>query len=538
MATFKRKCTNQYKMQLRKEFFDFFNQNDCSNDNNQNYEYESIENLMPHQKQGVRWMINRENCGHPNGGILADEMGLGKTLCMLKLISKDIKASEKKTIIICPLSLINHWINEIKKHNLELKVFKYYKCGFENDLQSFNVVITTYDTLVAQFKLSIKNNEKSGLFTKNWYRIVLDEAHIIKNHKTQVHRASCMLKGMYRWCITGTPIHNKHWDMYSIIKFLKCNPFDNFLIWSKMNSKKNTSLSGDRIKTIVNKIVLKRNRLEVLSDALCNNNVKHVFVEGNEIEKLIYKKLKQESEQAYMKIMECDAENNVKDKLKQIRRVLWLVLKLRQICCHPYLTIANNKDDIFNDFIIDYPETFSPNYISSKCEQVLKLVETLLCTTDDKIVIMSQWVQYLKLFENFFNQRNIKTLMYTGQLKVAERFAVETSFNSKDHCQIRVLLVSIKCGGMGLNLIGGNHVILLEPHWNPQIELQAQDRINRLGQTKTTYVYKILFDVDIETESIERYIKKRQEDKVKFVNTVFEKTTPKFEDIKNFFLKM
>lgn len=121
--------------------------------------------------------------------------------------------------------------------------------------------------------------------------------------------------------------------------------------------------------------------------------------------------------------------------------------------------------------------------------------------------------------------------MYTGQLKVEDRILAETTFNNAADTQHRILLLSIKCGGVGLNLIGGNHIVMLEPHWNPQIELQAQDRISRMGQTKNTYVYKML---NVEDNSIEKYIKQRQDKKIAFVNTVFEETLINYEDIKNF----
>lgn len=134
-------------------------------------------------------------------------------------------------------------------------------------------------------------------------------------------------------------------------------------------------------------------------------------------------------------------------------------------------------------------------------------MQRVLDTPNDKVVLVSQWVEFLQIVAGLLRHRGVPILLYTGQLRVEERTAVENQFNAVDS-PYRVMLMSIKCGGVGLNLVGGNHIIMLEPHWNPQIELQAQERIHRMGQKKRTYVYKMLVD---EENSIERYIKARQD---------------------------
>ncbi|AUR45128.1 global transactivator protein [Spilosoma obliqua nucleopolyhedrosis virus] len=466
-------------------------------------------NLLEHQKRGIQWMQRREKRGRPHGGVLADDMGLGKTLSMLILIANDANDAHK-TLIVCPLSLLNHWTAEIKKHNLHISLRQFHGCDDSNDsFDEFTVVLTTYDTLRAHHK----RHPAGGLMSRHWHRVVLDEAHVIKNHQTGVHAAACALTADNRWCITGTPIHNRHWDMYAIIHFLRCRPFDNVGVWRMLNRNNDTN----RIKSVVNKIVLKRNKTEIALN-LPQHNVEYVHVKFDEAEKRVYDLLKSESQRAY------DDAVTGGDKLRSMQDVLWLLCRLRQMCCHPTLTKCEAM-------FTEQARIFEPSYESSKCRGALELVQRVLDTPNDKVVLVSQWVEFLQIVAGLLRHRGVPILLYTGQLRVEERTAVENQFNAVDS-PYRVMLMSIKCGGVGLNLVGGNHIIMLEPHWNPQIELQAQERIHRMGQKKRTYVYKMLVD---EENSIERYIKARQDKKLTFVNKVFDRSALNYEDIKKFF---
>ncbi|AAD10317.1 global transactivator [Choristoneura fumiferana multiple nucleopolyhedrovirus] len=494
---------DNYKLQLQ----EFFAAGDVADD------APSLDapNLLEHQKRGIEWMRRREKRGRPHGGVLADDMGLGKTLSMLMLIANDDLAH--KTLIVCPLSLLNHWTVEAGKHNLPLDLRQFHGGNLDEPFDEPRVVVTTYDTLRAHYKHLKAEARESGLLARHWHRVVLDEAHVIKNHYTDVHAAACALNADNRWCITGTPIHNRHWDMYAIIHFLRCRPFDNVNVWRMLNRNNDTN----RIKSVVNKIVLKRKKTEVTLD-IPQHSVEYVHVKFDEAEKHVYDSLKNESQRAY------DDAVAGGDKLRSMQDVLWLLCRLRQMCCHPALTKCSAM-------FKEHARIFEPAYESSKCRRVLELVQGVLDTMDDKVVLVSQWVEFLQLVAGLLRQRGVPVLLYTGTLRVEERTAVENQFNAADS-RYRVLLMSIKCGGVGLNLTGGNHIIMLEPHWNPQIELQAQDRIHRMGQKKRTFVYKMLVD---EENSIERYMKARQDKKLTFVNKVFDRSALNYEDIKKFF---
>ncbi|AAC59046.1 global transactivator [Orgyia pseudotsugata multiple nucleopolyhedrovirus] len=469
-------------------------------------------NLLEHQKRGIEWMRRRERRGRPHGGVLADDMGLGKTLSVMRLIANDGDDAHK-TLIVCPLSLLNHWTAEAKKHNLPLNLRQFHGGDLDESFDDAKAVAITYDTLRAHHKHYKTAGRASGLLARHWHRVVLDEAHVIKNHQTGVHAAACALSADNRWCITGTPIHNRHWDMYAIIHFLRCRPFDNVGVWRMLNRNNDTN----RIKSVVNKIVLKRNKAEIALD-IPQHDVQDVHVRFDEAEARVYNELKSASQRAY------DDAVASADKAGGMQDVLWLLCRLRQVCCHPALTKCAAM-------FPEHAHIFEPAYESSKCRRALELVQRVLDTPDDKVVLVSQWVEFLQLVAGLLRRRGVPILLYTGQLRVEERTAVENQFNAADS-PYRVLLMSIKCGGVGLNLTGGNHIIMLEPHWNPQIELQAQDRIHRMGQKKRTYVYKMIVD---EENSIERYMKARQDKKLTFVNKVFDRTALNYEDIKKFF---
>ncbi|AAK85603.1 GTA [Epiphyas postvittana nucleopolyhedrovirus] len=469
--------------------------------------------LLPHQKSGIGWMLQREKRGNPHGGVLADDMGLGKTLSVLLLIANNNNVN-LKTLIVCPLSLLNHWCGESDKHNLNIKLCKFYNNKCDQSFDAYQVVVTTYDTLYNHHKLLKTKQRASSLLTRQWHRVVLDEAHVIKNCKTAVHAAASALCADNRWCITGTPIHNKHWDMYAIIKFLRCKPFNNAAVWKMLNRNNDTN----HIKSVMSKIVLKRNKSEIALD-IPENSVQYVYVTFNETEKQVYDILKSKSQKAFDVAVETDGKD-----LNSMQDVLSLLCRLRQMCCHPALTKCAHMFE-------SHANIFEPTYASSKCQRVLELIQQVLNTDNDKIVLVSQWVEFLHIIAALLRRHEILILLYTGKQRVEERIAVENQFNAANS-PYRVLLMSIKCGGVGLNLIGGNHIVVLEPHWNPQIELQAQNRIHRLGQKKQTYVYKMLHDED---NSVERYMKTRQDNKLTFVNKVFDRSIPDYEDIKKFF---
>lgn len=203
--------------------------------------------LLPHQIEGVEWMKNRElgpvkKGKVPKGGLLADDMGLGKTLQSISLILTNAKQAdkhpgvEKTTLVVAPLALIRQWEAELKERVEEshrLKVLVHHgpqrTKSFE-DLRRYDVVITTYQILVSEHGQS-NDSVKAGCFGLHWYRVILDEAHTIKNRNAKATKACCELRSVYRWCLSGTPLQNNLDELQSLVKFLRIKPYDDLREW-------------------------------------------------------------------------------------------------------------------------------------------------------------------------------------------------------------------------------------------------------------------------------------------------------------------
>lgn len=347
--------------------------------------------LLPHQIEGVAWMCEKENGQKktrgilPKGGILADDMGLGKTVQSIALIltnpkpsepknTKDAEKSDKCTLIVAPLALIKQWESEIadkieKTH--KLRVCVYHGTGrtkFSADLKDYDVVITTYGTLSSEHAASGKG--KVGCFNIHWYRIILDEAHTIKNRNAKATQAACALNAQYRWCLTGTPLQNNLDELQSLIKFLRIKPYDELAAWrEQITQPLNNGRGGLAIKRlqVYLKAFMKRRTKDVLK---LNNNLKpgdgkaedgsnQKSSTGFQIVKREVIKVEADFTQA-----EVDFYNRLEQRtdrrLSQMMggskldyaSALVMLLRLRQACNHPDLVksdLAEDKDILLND---------------------------------------------------------------------------------------------------------------------------------------------------------------------------------------------
>lgn len=270
--------------------------------------------LMPHQQHALAWLMWREQ-QRPPGGVLADDMGLGKTLTMISLIIASIAKERSKedevyndeewidnntplqykggTLVVCPASLLSQWENEInhrcKRGMLSVEV--YHGTNRESvpkRLAKNDVVITTYNILTREFKTN------STVYKIHWKRIILDEAHIIRNHKSQASQSVCGLLANKRWALTGTPIQNKEMDLYSILKFLKCSPFDDLRVWKRWVDNKNAA-GRQRLITVMKTLMLRRTKQELqvngMLESLPEKFVEEIFVKLDSQEQLVYEKV-------------------------------------------------------------------------------------------------------------------------------------------------------------------------------------------------------------------------------------------------------
>ncbi|EFN62976.1 Transcription termination factor 2 [Camponotus floridanus] len=568
--------------------------------------------LMPHQKHALAWLLWREQ-QRPPGGVLADDMGLGKTLTMISLIMttlaqkdsidesddddskwiNDRKSLYHKggTLVVCPASLLHQWDNEVRnrcKHGL-LSVEIYHGSKRESipkRLSKNDIVITTYNIL------SRERKTQSTLYKIHWERVILDEAHIVRNHKSQASLAVCELKANKRWALTGTPIQNKALDLYSILKFLNCSPFNDLRVWKRWVDNKNAA-GYQRLAMVMKTLMLRRTKQELMKkgdvEDLPDKSIEEMMVKLDPQEQLVYEKiliysrtlfaqfLAQRAEKAHMfdlhggkydvptYLLSPTKEtqfSKAQDKLLAMHadvkthEILVLLLRLRQMCCHPALIHAMlDQDDVKHSGImnaenvdpkllsrvsnislsgIDKEEedvdidkrivgnlltienpVFDDDRISSKMRIMLNMVEKILQNSEDKLIIVSQWTTLLNVIASHLPSIKDATFSkFTGNVAIKDRQNVVNSFNSQKSGP-RILLLSLTAGGVGLNLVGGNHLLLFDIHWNPQLETQAQDRIYRFGQKKNVYIYKFIC-----VDTIEERVKALQEQKLEIARNV------------------
>lgn len=595
--------------------------------------------LMPHQKHALAWLEWRET-QRPRGGILADDMGLGKTLTIIAHVlaanyrkenCSDEDSDERDnphegwtskgrkdhyaggTLVVCPASLIGQWEFELKNRVNRNFISHVVHHGTKRDvkpkyLAKADMVITTYNIVARE----CGENGNGALANIKWERVVLDEAHVIRNPKTRMSESVSSLKRRCNWLLTGTPIQNKEMDMFSLFRFLKCRPFDDLGQFKKWIDNKNAG-GQLRMNTILKAILLRRTKVELIANGgLLTMPTKTIHIVEVTLEKdemnvyqkiMLYSRtlfgqyLYQRAEKGDLYDYKKAATNTNFHKAHQMmmqmhsgdrdvktHEILVLLLRLRQICCHPGLITAmlqdEDKSTVFEDsnseqdsldidlmeqlnklnvnenengsasFELPVSDTrvtkasqkvllksnpvFDFSRPSSKFLKVLEVLKKNVLPKNENAVIVSQWTYVLEIIGMTLRREGISYSSLTGSVPVKDRGAIVEHFNRHSQ-QSKVLLLSLTAGGVGLNLMGGNHLLLLDLHWNPQLEAQAQDRVYRVGQTKPVSIYKFVC-----TNTIEQRIQKLQDRKLEIANGVLTGSSTKgskltIDDLKSLF---
>ena len=442
--------------------------------------------LRNYQKTGYKWLTVLDK--YKFGGILADDMGLGKTLQLIAILLQS-KKEKKPSIVVCPSSLTLNWKNEIEKFAKELKVEVIRGTANERKeklekVNNYNVIITSYDLL----KRDIENYEKLS-----FKYVIADEAQYIKNSNTQNAKALKQLNSQTRYALTGTPIENSLAELWSIFDYIMPGYLFTYTKFKKEFEsriiKENDEKTMQRLKTMIEPFILRRTKKEVLTEL----PDKTITILNNEMEK--------EQQKVYLSylarfkkemLQTIEKEGFEKSQIK----ILSLLTRLRQICCHPSL------------FLEDYAGE------SSKLNQCTEIIEDAI-SSNHKILLFSNYTQMFPIIEEQLNKREVQYYKLTGSTKVDERIKMVDKFNkNKD---IKVFLISLKAGGTGLNLTGADIVIHYDPWWNLSAENQATDRAYRIGQKNNVQVYKM-----ITKNSIEEKIQELQEKKAVLVDNVLD----------------
>ena len=444
------------------------------------------EKLRDYQKVGYKWLKTIEK--YKFGGILADDMGLGKTLQIIALLKSEKESKSNTTsIVVCPSTLVLNWKAEVEKWCDTIKVLIIKGTAEERiekikEYQNYDLIITSYDLL----KRDIGNYEES-----NFKYIIADEAQYIKNSLTQNATSLKSLKGEIKFALTGTPIENSIAELWSIFDFIMPGYLYNYNKFKKKFEepilKFEDKATLERLKKLISPFILRRVKKDVLTEL----PEKNITVMKNEME--------EEQEKIYLSYL-AQTKKEVAEELsdstfeKSKFKILMLLTRLRQICCHPSLFIENyNKG-------------------SGKLKQCLDLVTDAI-DSGHKILIFSSYTSMFEIMEKELNKLNIEYFKLIGDTPVSKRIEMVDEFNNNE--SIKVFLISLKAGGTGLNLTSADVVIHYDPWWNVSSENQATDRAYRIGQKNSVQVYKL-----ITSNSIEEKINKMQERKEKLSKDV------------------
>lgn len=508
-------------------FFDLINKgyqyNLCENSLERGYILPKMTSkLLPHQLIGMKWMknhIHNENIknGKGIGFILADDMGLGKTVQILSHVIDTFKTNtNNNTLVIVPKSIIDQWYNECIKHtNLTKKdICIYY--GPKRYLVDCFITLTTSQTLVNDL-----NKKYNTLFTKKWKRVIIDESSNIRNKKTKFSKSVMLLNYTYGICLSGTPINNTVKDLYPQLDFCRI-PRPAFMSRYGRSDWLGSAMycNQTQLEKWREKYILRRTKAILNIPSPVHHNIDLIM---NENELLSYKTA---LEKARSNFFHWSASNN--RNLEEYSKVLLQILRMRQSCNHSdlsemsYIKKADKSNACiycgnFGDFIVnvnccdkhilcksclpqkpkncwfcDINPIKSSNNVSTKINRLFEIISHI--PQNEKCVIFSQWNSMLDIMSSKAKSLSYSFSRLDGTMTLNAQENQIKDFRHKN----RLFFVSLKAGGLGLNLTEANHVFLVDPWWNPFIEQQAIDRIHRMGQYKTVHIYRFYMKYTIE----------------------------------------
>lgn len=431
--------------------------------------------LRDYQIKGYNWLKSIENLGF--GGILADDMGLGKTIQTITLL---LSNKNKKSLIITPTSVVYNWKSEFEKFADTLNVGVIHGSVSErnkvkDEYKEYDVLLTTYGTLRSDYQ---------------WYEdkkfdfCIIDEAQNIKNKKSKISELVKSIKANCKLALTGTPIENNLLELWSIFDFIMPGYLYN------EERFKGKFLSGDdeslkELKELISPFILRRLKEDVL-DELPYKIEKEYLIPMTFSQKQIYN--------SYMKEVKKKIKENKKIKDNKIV-ILSYLTKLRQLCLDPSLLIDDFKEE------------------SAKIKAVKEIIKETI-DSNKKIIIFSQFTSVLKKIGNKLEEDDINYLYLDGSIKAKERINLVDEFNNRDK---NIFLISLKAGGVGLNLTSASVVVHFDPWWNPAVQDQATDRAHRIGQKNIVEVIKL-----ISKDTIEEKIIKLQEEKKELISKIID----------------
>jgi len=474
--------------------------------------------LRKYQIGGVNWMIKQETTKEFSGGILADDPGLGKTIQTVALMV----SLTKKTLIIVPSAVLTQWVDIVEKVFSKKNIYIHYGVGKERTSEAirdkiFDVCITTHGSAISRKK----KNYRTELHINNfWGRVIIDEGHVIRNSKTKMYKTSINYAHICQstWLLTGTPIQNKKKDIINLLSFIGIP----------------TNILKRNIENYISEYLLRRTK-KVLLDK--------TFTECEFTTHLIPFRT-QEEQEIYFSIETFIIEELFDLKYSDVSPIIYelelleKIMRMRQASSHPEIALSAIRKKYGEDgdeVILSHPFTGVSSKIARIVEDVVK--------AEGLSLVFCHFNSEIERIKINLDSVGVKSEVYKGGLSHKSRNKILNKFKSSENT-VKVLIVQIMAGGVGLNLQEFSNVFILAPDWNPTNEFQAISRAHRFGQKKLVKVHKYIMtfnpkfyedheycgEIDSESTTIDERILSRQIEKRELMVNLLHDETLKFRE--------
>jgi SNF2 family DNA or RNA helicase len=424
--------------------------------------------LRPYQVSGFQWMIRLSEWGA--GACLADDMGLGKTVQAIAVLLH--RAHCGAALVISPVSVMPNWISEVNRFAPTLNI----KTLRNSDREATLASLEPGDLLIASYGLLL--SEEKNISAKQWATVILDEAHAIKNYNTKTSKAAMSLQADFRVILTGTPIQNHLGEIWNLFQFINPGLLGSLSHFTDTFIRPDDEKARKRLKKLITPFILRRTKTAVLEELPPKTEIVRKITLSDE-EVAFYEMLRRNAIAAL--------ENDDSPQGTKHLKVLAEITRLRQACCNPALV---------------YPEV---TIESTKLTTFLEIAAELK-DNRHRALVFSQFVSHLSIVRKALDAAGYTYCYLDGSTALNKRESEVRSFQSGKG---DFFLISLKAGGLGLNLTAADYVIHLDPWWNPAIEDQASDRAHRIGQTRPVTVYRLVAEQTIEEKIIQLHNTKR-----------------------------
>ncbi|BFY99558.1 hypothetical protein BsWGS_02598 [Bradybaena similaris] len=488
--------------------------------------------LRPHQREGVKFMydcVTGSQIENNYGCIMADEMGLGKTLQCVALVWTLLRQSPNccptvtKVIIVCPSSLVKNWQKEFNKWLSSKVQTLAIDSGSKNEIDrnishfmqqqerrtQYPVLIISYETF--RLHASVLHKGEVGL-------IICDEGHRLKNSENQTYQALTGLNAKRRILLSGTPIQNDLLEYFSLLHFVNkgilgtAQEFKRRFETSILRGRDADATDEDhklgqeklqQLLSIVNKCIIRRT--QALLTQYLPVKFEHVICcQLTALQKSLYQKF------VSSQMAQCESVDSSKTSVSSLSSIT----QLKKLCNHPDLVYEKcvQGADGFEGTLGYFPPDYSTKIVKADLSGKVLVLDTLLAliksTTNDKVVLVSNYTQTLDLFEKLCRQRGYQYVRLDGTMSIKKRSKIVDRFNDQTSTDF-IFMLSSKAGGCGLNLIGANRLVMFDPDWNPANDEQAMARCWRDGQRKPCYIYRLIATGTIEEKIFQRQTHKK-----------------------------